>query len=329
MRRALLLCLVGLSVLADTQLQSNGTPLGPVTTINAAGGATRSGNVGTLTAGSANPADGWFDDGGSTAADVRLVQMGPRGFVTDGGGIIKGPMGLLVEGDRGVIITGLHSYTGDAVTIDDGQRFGWQGGAYLSATNLLASWTVQGNAWLNYSASTGYANFSGTLGLTVAGTMAATGAVTGSNLSGTNTGDQTKTCGAGTAVTTLAAGTGSTCATPWADSHLDGYFPSGILGAGTVFQSTRMTSSASWTRLAGTIVVAGTTGSAQTFTIDVYDLTTATVKCVSAATLCNVAAGIFSGACAASSVVNDDIELRINDVNCTTAPQLNVAAEYR
>lgn len=58
-----------------------------------------------------------------------------------------------------------------------------------------------------------------TLGAITPSSVASSGTVTGTNLSGThsgtssgtNTGDQTKTCGAGTALTTLASGTGSTC----------------------------------------------------------------------------------------------------------------------
>lgn len=63
----------------------------------------------------------------------------------------------------------------------------------------------------------------GTLKTFFYGDVAITGAVTASNLSGTstgtNTGDQTKTCGAGSFVTTLAGGTGSICATPSAPTY--------------------------------------------------------------------------------------------------------------
>lgn len=45
------------------------------------------------------------------------------------------------------------------------------------------------------------------------------GTATASNLSGTNTGDQTKTCGAGSFITTLAGGTTSTCTTPTAPTY--------------------------------------------------------------------------------------------------------------
>ena len=48
-------------------------------------------------------------------------------------------------------------------------------------------------------------------GLTLTGSMTATGTIGASNISGTNTGDQTKTCGANTFLTQLASGTSSTC----------------------------------------------------------------------------------------------------------------------
>lgn len=53
-----------------------------------------------------------------------------------------------------------------------------------------------------------------TLGAITPSSVAASGTVTGSNLSGTNTGDQTKTCSAGDFISQIAAGTGSVCSTP-------------------------------------------------------------------------------------------------------------------
>lgn len=52
------------------------------------------------------------------------------------------------------------------------------------------------------------------LGAITPSSVASAGSVTGSNLSGTNTGDQTKTCGAGDFIQQIAAGTGSVCGTP-------------------------------------------------------------------------------------------------------------------
>lgn len=91
----------------------------------------------------------------------------------------------------------------------------------------------------------------------------------------------------------------------------------------------RFLAAASFTQLTPTILVAGADG-AHTFTVDVYDLSTATVVCVSAALSCSQPAGTFGVACAASVANTDIVQLRINDGSClTTAPILNVAAEYQ
>lgn len=115
-----------------------------------------------------------------------------------------------------------------------------------------------------------------------------------------------------------------------APSHLGGYFGGGVLSNGVVVIQSRFTAPATFTRLSSTIATAGVDG-AHNFTIDVFDLTTTTVVCVTGSIPCNsVAGGGFSVACSSSVATADDVQLRVNDGAClTTAPLLNVAAEYR
>ncbi len=112
-------------------------------------------------------------------------------------------------------------------------------------------------------------------------------------------------------------------------AHLDGYFAGGLLAAGTVVTQTRMSTTATFNRLTTTINTAGSDG-AHTFTVDVFDKTDGGVLCVTGAITCNTAASSVGVACTLAAATADDVQLRVNDANCTvTAPLMNIAAEYR
>lgn len=113
-----------------------------------------------------------------------------------------------------------------------------------------------------------------------------------------------------------------------APGHLSGFFPGALLSNGVVVQESRFTTPATFTRLTGTIMVAGSDG-AHTFTIDVFDKTDGGVLCVSSAVTCNTAVSSFGGACTLGPAALDDVDVRVNDAAClVTAPILNLAAEY-
>lgn len=77
-------------------------------------------------------------------------------------------------------------------------------------------WFTTGQDYTNGDSIFKIGNFSDTASVrfTQEGNVIASGTVTGSTLSGTNTGDQTKTCPASNFVSTIATGTGSTCTQP-------------------------------------------------------------------------------------------------------------------
>lgn len=111
-------------------------------------------------------------------------------------------------------------------------------------------------------------------------------------------------------------------------SHLDGYFPGGVLADATAVTQSRFSTAATFNRLTIAIASAGVDG-AHNFTADVFDVTTSTVVCVTGAIACN-ATGVTGVACSASTAPADDVRLRVNDGSClTTAPTMNIAAEYR
>lgn len=82
-------------------------------------------------------------------------------------------------------------------------------------------------------------------------------------------------------------------------------------------------------RLAVTPVIAGS--GAGSFTVEVFDVTTALQKCVSAAIPCTSGPGAgvgFGNSCAASFAAADDLAIRIATNGCTTLPEFNAAFEY-
>lgn len=108
--------------------------------------------------------------------------------------------------------TGDGGFYGNSTFIPDGGTYGSftdDGGVYGSVTSASVV-TANGVSGSVATATTTPA-ITITLGAITPSSVVSAGAVSGSNLSGTNTGDQTKTCGAGSWVTTLATGTGSTC----------------------------------------------------------------------------------------------------------------------
>ncbi len=114
-----------------------------------------------------------------------------------------------------------------------------------------------------------------------------------------------------------------------AASHLSAFFPGVVLAAGDVIAQSRFTAAATFTRLTTRIVTAGSDG-AHTFTVDVFDLTTSAVVCVTGTITCNTAASSVGVACTGTVAIADDVQIRVNDASCTTtAPQMNIAAEYR
>lgn len=94
-----------------------------------------------------------------------------------------------------------------------------------------------------------------------------------------------------------------------------------------VIGNQRMYSGGNVQRIGYAGVVGGTGGG--TYTIDVYNNTSAAVECVTGTLACN-AGSIGSVDCAnASYAAFDDLRIRINCSGCTTCPYVNVNAEYQ
>lgn len=82
-------------------------------------------------------------------------------------------------------------------------------------------------------------------------------------------------------------------------------------------------------RIAVTTLLAGTAVGAETYTVDVYNNTTAAVLCTKAAVACT-SGTIGSADCAnAQYAAFDDIRIRVNCSTCTTCPMMQIAAEYQ
>lgn len=64
---------------------------------------------------------------------------------------------------------------------------------------------------------------------------------------------------------------------------------------------------------------------AGTYTVEVYDLTAAAVRCTSAALACN-AANQFSTNCSGAIPAGNAYAIRINSAACATTPVLNLTA---
>lgn len=268
--------------------------------------------------GSSGPtaAAGWFTDGGSTATlpQTLRVEVGSGGIIVDGGV-------LTLLGD----LTSYNSVrTYDSSNLTNNFRISTYNGTTSFEQNgtgmALFSHPSQLATWV-YSIVT-----NGSLSSTTF--VKSTGVATGS----------LPTCNAGalgqietdTTISRPRFCDGSQHVYPV--GNISGFFP----GQATITPADnitiavqRMYSGGNVQRLAYASLLAGTMPAAQTFTMDVYDNTTSTVKCTSSAIACNVAT-IGSIDCGNTSYAEaDDLRIRVHCSTCTTCPMLQINAEYR
>lgn len=179
---------------------------------------TRTGSTGLLSAvipavdgGSNTNAAGWFNDGGSTAANTLRVAIGAGGVSTDGGVAVYGDPANGI----GINIVGAHSSR--AIMMDNGERIGWRGGNYIGSTGTGATsaltLSVNGTAVLLCDANIGNCVFNAFTPVSILSSLSVAGTASASNLSGTNTGDVTIGTGnglslAGQAISDACAGAG-------------------------------------------------------------------------------------------------------------------------
>lgn len=116
---------------------------------------------------------------------------------------------------------------------------------------------------------------------------------------------------------------GTTWQTPPVGATYSGSLPPGGTGAaGTIIAHHRMLRPGRGDRLSFVVTAAGTGGG--TYTVEVYDLTTATSLCSRVAVACTAAANtISSGSCSAAVwAAADDLQLRVDTSGCTLNPGL-------
>lgn len=118
---------------------------------------------------------------------------------------------------------------------------------------------------------------------------------------------------------------GTAWQTPPVGATYSGSLPPGGTGAaGTIIAHHRMLRPGRGDRLSFVVTAAGTGGG--TYTVEVYDLTTATSLCSRVAVACTAAANtISSGSCSTAVwAAADDIQLRVDTSGCTLNPGLTV-----
>jgi hypothetical protein len=115
-----------------------------------------------------------------------------------------------------------------------------------------------------------------------------------------------------------------------APSTMSAYYDGQTIGTGTVVMETRMGLVVTGVSLAFTPTKAGADG-AHTFTVEAFNRSSGTQLCVTGNIACNVAAGVVTRvACSTATVLAaDDIDLRVNDVNCITVSLGNISWVYR
>lgn len=116
---------------------------------------------------------------------------------------------------------------------------------------------------------------------------------------------------------------GTAWQTPPVGATYSGSLPPGGTGAaGTIIAHHRMLRPGRGDRLSFVVTAAGTGGG--TYTVEVYDLTTATSLCSRVAVACTTAANTISSGTCSSAVwaAADDLQLRVDTSGCTLNPGL-------
>lgn len=125
-----------------------------------------------------------------------------------------------------------------------------------------------------------------------------------------------------------AVGTTTTCPANTPSGTIGGYTQRSAPAVAEVLVGTRMaTSGGKFSRLGSTVDVAGT--GAGTYSLEVYDTTTATQLCASGTMSCTAVAGSIGNAnCTGTFAQFDDVAIRVLTNGCTTFPKLNATAVF-